>query len=83
MRIDVSRDDDDHHDRRQILTLDLVPAGVLVTVWVGDRAWPTPWLADYLNRHARRLQMRLEGTPRADLRVWLEAVRTGKVGVIQ
>lgn len=69
-------------DRKELAALDDLPNGVPVVINIGSRQWVAPDVADYLHRNVHRLDIVIEGTPKADMRAWLDAARTGKVGVV-
>ena len=68
----------DSSERRALTALENVPDGARVVVDVGSRRCPTQDAANYLHRHVNRLQIELQGTPTADMRAWLDAVRLGR-----
>lgn len=83
VRVDLSAQAfDDRLDRHALFALDDVPPGARVVVWIGDRTWLWPSTADLLHKHAARLLIELHGTPRAALRRWLTAARTGQLEVL-
>jgi hypothetical protein len=83
VRIDLSVEhSDDHHDRHELFALDDVPDGARVVVWVGHRTWLWDSTALLLHRQAKRLLIELQGSPRANIRRWLDAVRTGQIELV-
>ncbi len=83
VHLDLSEEPDlfSSHDRKELAALDDLPNGVAVVVDIGSRRWVSPDTAEFLHRNVHRLDIVIDGTPRADIRAWLEAARTGRVGV--
>lgn len=69
---------DEGRDRRTLAALEYVPDGARVVVNIGDRRWPSPDAAIWLHHHADRLHLEIQGSPHADVRAWVHAVRVGQ-----
>lgn len=72
----------DNRDRRELAALEFVPDGARLVVFVGARRWVTDDAARWLHNQSDRLLIEVQGSPNGDVRRWVEAIRTGKVGVI-
>lgn len=82
--IDLSTEPDllSSHDRRELAALDQVPDGAHVVIDIGSRQWANDDVARIVHRHVDRLDIELKGTTRANLRLWVNACRTGSMEAV-
>lgn len=78
-RHDEEHPDLDRADRKALCRLETVPAGAHVRIVVGRRSILTVSAVQWLHEAARRLDVEIDATDAAVVRLWHQAITSGRL----